>query len=96
MPQFLVIAKVIPALLAGCTVVLKPRPKHHLDAILFAELVDRAGLPPGVFNVLPGDATVGEALIRNAGVDKVTFTGSTKVGRQIATRMRTRSTAGQS
>jgi acyl-CoA reductase-like NAD-dependent aldehyde dehydrogenase len=85
MPQLLIIAKVIPALLAGCTVILKPAPETPLDALLFADLAQRAGLPPGVLNVLLGDATVGDALVRHAGVDKVTFTGSTNVGRQIAT-----------
>ncbi|MGB3351824.1 MAG: aldehyde dehydrogenase [Mycobacterium sp.] len=84
MPQFLIIAKVIPALLAGCTVVLKPAPETPLDAVLFAVLAEESGLPPGVLNLVPGDATVGDALVRNPSVDKVTFTGSTTVGRQIA------------
>jgi acyl-CoA reductase-like NAD-dependent aldehyde dehydrogenase len=84
MPQLLIIAKVIPALLAGCTVVLKPAPETPLDALLLTELFQLAGLPSGVFNVVPGDAAVGDALVRHTGVDKVTFTGSTNVGRQIA------------
>lgn len=84
MPQFLITAKVIPALLAGCAVVLKPAPETPLDALLFAEMMQQAGLPAGVLNVVPGGADAGDALIRNSGVDKVTFTGSTSVGRRIA------------
>ncbi|MDX1885730.1 aldehyde dehydrogenase [Mycolicibacterium sp. 120270] len=84
MPQFLTICKVVPALLAGCTVVLKPSPESVLDAQFLADLVDQAGLPPGVFNVVPGDRGVGEALVRHPGVDKVSFTGSTAAGRQVA------------
>lgn len=84
MPQFLTICKVVPALLAGCTVVLKPSPESVLDAQFLADLVDQAGLPPGVFNVVPGDRDVGDALVRHPGVDKVSFTGSTAAGRQVA------------
>lgn len=54
MPQFLTVTKVAPALLAGCSVVLKPAPESALDAQLLADLVAAADLPPGVFNVLPG------------------------------------------
>ncbi|MGB7109940.1 MAG: aldehyde dehydrogenase family protein, partial [Mycobacterium sp.] len=84
MPQFLTVAKVIPALLAGCSVVLKPAPESVLDAQLLADLVAAADLPPGVFNVVPGDRDVGEQLVGHAGVDKVSFTGSTVAGRQVA------------
>jgi len=84
MPQFLTVAKVIPALLAGCSVVLKPAPESVLDAQLLADLVAAADLPPGVFNVVPGDRDVGEQLVGHAGVDKVSFTGSTAAGRQVA------------
>lgn len=84
MPQFLTICKVVPALLAGCTVVLKPSPESVLDAQMLADLVAQADLPPGVFNVVPGDRDVGEALVRAPGVDKVSFTGSTAAGRQVA------------
>jgi acyl-CoA reductase-like NAD-dependent aldehyde dehydrogenase len=84
MPQFLTVAKVIPALLAGCSVVLKPAPESVLDAQLLADLVAEADLPPGVLNVVPGGREVGEALVSHAGVDKVSFTGSTAAGRQVA------------
>jgi len=84
MPQFLTVAKVIPALLAGCSVVLKPAPESVLDALLLADLVDEADLPPGVLNVVPGGRDVGELLVSHAGVDKVSFTGSTAAGRQVA------------
>jgi aldehyde dehydrogenase (NAD+) len=59
MPQFLTVGKIVPALLAGCTVVLKPSPEAVLDAQFLADLVQQAGLPPGVFNVVPGDREVG-------------------------------------
>jgi len=84
MPQFLIVTKLIPALLAGCTVVVKPAPESPLDALLLAELLAEAGLPDGVVSVLPGDGTVGEYLVRHPGVDKVSFTGSTAAGRAVA------------
>ncbi|WP_435825363.1 aldehyde dehydrogenase [Mycobacterium simiae] len=84
MPQFLTVTKVVPALLAGCSVVLKPAPESVLDAQLLAEVVAAADLPPGVFNVLPGGREVGDRLVRHPGVDKVSFTGSTAAGRQVA------------
>lgn len=84
MPQFLIVTKLIPALLAGCTVVLKPAPESPLDALLLAELIADSGIPSGVVNVLPGPAGVGERLVRHPGVDKVSFTGSTAAGRAVA------------
>ncbi|MGO9928763.1 MAG: aldehyde dehydrogenase [Mycobacterium sp.] len=84
MPQFLTVTKVVPALLAGCSVVLKPAPESVLDAQLLAELVAAADLPPGVLNVVPGGCDVGELLVSHPGVDKVSFTGSTAAGRQVA------------
>jgi acyl-CoA reductase-like NAD-dependent aldehyde dehydrogenase len=84
MPQFLITVKVIPALLAGCTVVLKPAPESTLDALLFAEIAHQAGFPAGVVNVVPGDGVVGAHLAAHRGVDKVSFTGSTAAGRQVA------------
>ncbi|WP_319448907.1 MULTISPECIES: aldehyde dehydrogenase [unclassified Mycobacterium] len=84
MPQFLTIGKVIPALLAGCTVVLKPAPESALDALLFADIVASVDLPPGVLNVVPGDRAAGAHLVSHPGVDKVSFTGSTAAGRQVA------------
>jgi acyl-CoA reductase-like NAD-dependent aldehyde dehydrogenase len=84
MPQFLTVTKVVPALLAGCAVVLKPAPESALDAQLLAEMVAAADFPPGVLNVVPGGRDVGEALVSHPGVDKVSFTGSTAAGRQVA------------
>jgi acyl-CoA reductase-like NAD-dependent aldehyde dehydrogenase len=84
MPQFLTVTKVVPALLAGCSVVLKPAPESVLDAQLLAELVAAADLPPGVLNVLPGGGDVGELLVSHPGIDKVSFTGSTAAGRKVA------------
>ena len=84
MPQFLTMCKIVPALLAGCSVVLKPAPESVLDAQLLAELVAAAEFPPGVLNVVPGGRDVGEQLVGHAGVDKVSFTGSTAAGRQVA------------
>ncbi len=76
--------KFAPALAAGCTVVLKPASETPLTALLFAELALEAGLPPGAFNVVPGGGrTAGAALVRHPGVDKISFTGSTEVGRDI-------------
>ncbi len=85
MPQFLIVTKLIPALLAGCPVVLKPAPESPLDALLLAELIQEADLPAGVVSVLPGDANVGRQLIAHRGVDKVSFTGSTAAGKAVAT-----------
>ncbi|MEV0248104.1 aldehyde dehydrogenase [Nocardia sp. NPDC050712] len=84
MPMFLTVAKLIPALLAGCTVVLKPAPETPLDANLMAELLEQVGLPPGVVSVLPGDRAIGRYLVSHPGVDKVSFTGSTAAGREVA------------
>jgi acyl-CoA reductase-like NAD-dependent aldehyde dehydrogenase len=84
MPQFLIVTKLIPALLAGCTVILKPAPESPLNALLLAEMAAEAGLPPGVLSVLPGDGGVGEYLVNHAGVDKVSFTGSTAAGKVVA------------
>jgi acyl-CoA reductase-like NAD-dependent aldehyde dehydrogenase len=84
MPQFLIVTKLVPALLAGCTVVLKPAAESPLDARLLAEMLDQIDLPSGVVSVLPGDGTVGELLVSHPGVDKVSFTGSTAAGRAVA------------
>jgi aldehyde dehydrogenase (NAD+) len=83
-PLHQVVAKVAPALAAGCTVVLKPAEDTPLVAQLFAEAVDEAGLPAGVFNLVTGLGPVaGQALAEHPGVDLVSFTGSTAVGRRI-------------
>lgn len=76
--------KLAPALLAGCTVVLKPAPETPLSAYLLAELLQEAGLPPGVVNIVPADREASESLVTHTSVDKVTFTGSTAAGRRIA------------
>jgi acyl-CoA reductase-like NAD-dependent aldehyde dehydrogenase len=84
MPQFSIVVKLAPALLAGCAVVLKPAPETPLDALLLAEMIDELGLPPGVVSVLPGGREAGEHLVAHPGVDKVAFTGSTAAGRRVA------------
>ncbi|GAB3851445.1 aldehyde dehydrogenase [Nocardioides maradonensis] len=82
-PQFTVLSKLIPALLAGCTVVVKPAPEAPLDGYLLAELLVEAGVPEGVVSIVAGGREVGEHLVRHPGVDKVAFTGSTAAGRKI-------------
>ncbi|MGE0430118.1 aldehyde dehydrogenase family protein [Hydrogenophaga sp.] len=80
-----VASKVAPALATGCTVVLKPSEIAPLSAMLFAEIVHEAGLPPGVFNLVNGDGpTVGQAIAAHPEVDLVSFTGSTAAGIQVA------------
>ncbi|HEX9208207.1 MAG TPA: aldehyde dehydrogenase family protein [Steroidobacteraceae bacterium] len=77
--------KVIPALAAGCTMVLKPSEVAPLNAILFAEILHAAGVPAGVFNLVNGDGpTVGAALASHPDVDMMSFTGSTRAGIQVA------------
>ncbi|TDE59532.1 aldehyde dehydrogenase [Nonomuraea mesophila] len=83
-PQFVTMTKLAPALLAGCTVVLKPAPETPLDAYLLAEWTAEAGVPAGVLNIVPAGRETGEHLVSHAGVDKVAFTGSTAAGRRIA------------
>jgi len=77
--------KVGPALAAGCTMILKPSEIAPLDAIIFAEILDEAGVPPGVFNLVNGDGpTVGEALSSHPDIDMMSFTGSTRAGILVA------------
>jgi aldehyde dehydrogenase (NAD+) len=83
-PQVLIMPKLIPALIAGCTVVVKPAPETPLDAMWLAEMVEEIDLPDGVVSILPGGRETGEALVRHPGVDKISFTGSSATGRQIA------------
>ncbi|MGY0498349.1 aldehyde dehydrogenase [Nocardia sp. FBN12] len=85
-PNLLTAFKVAPALAAGCAVVLKPSPETTLDTYLFAEAVQQAGVPAGVINIVTGGADIGRYLVSHPGVDKVTFTGSTAVGREIGAR----------
>ncbi|PEZ76287.1 aldehyde dehydrogenase family protein [Bacillus sp. AFS017274] len=76
--------KVAPALAAGCTVVLKPAEQTPLSALYFAELVEKAGFPAGVVNIVPGfGAKAGHAIVDHPDVNKVSFTGSTPIGKQI-------------
>jgi aldehyde dehydrogenase (NAD+) len=83
-PHAIAVQKIAPALIAGCTVVLKPSPEAPLDAYLLAEMLAKAGLPAGVVNVAPADREASEHLVTHPGVDKVAFTGSTAAGRRIA------------
>ncbi len=83
-PVALICHKLGPALLAGCTVVLKSSPEAPGEGYVFAEVAEQIGLPPGVLNVVTADREVSELLVTNPGVDKITFTGSTAAGRRIA------------
>ncbi|MET0151114.1 MAG: aldehyde dehydrogenase [Candidatus Binatia bacterium] len=76
--------KIAPALLAGCTVIMKPSPETPIEAYILAEAAEAAGLPPGVLNLLAADRDVSDYLVQRPGVDKVSFTGSTAAGRRIA------------
>jgi aldehyde dehydrogenase (NAD+) len=84
-PMNQIACKVAPALAAGCTMVLKPSELAPLSAYLFAQVIDEAGLPPGVFNLVNGDGpTVGAAIASHPDVDMVSFTGSTRAGVAVA------------
>jgi len=83
-PLALSFPKLAPALLTGCSVVLKPPEETPLFGSLLAEAFEEAGLPPGVLNVVPADREVSEELVRHPLVDKISFTGSTRAGRRIA------------
>ena len=82
-PLLMLAWKIAPALAAGNTVVLKPAEYTPLTALMFAEICIEAGLPCGVVNIVTGDGTTGAALVAHEGVDKIAFTGSTNVGREI-------------
>jgi acyl-CoA reductase-like NAD-dependent aldehyde dehydrogenase len=82
-PLLMATWKVAPALAAGCTIVLKPAEQTPLSALRLGELALQVGFPPGVLNVLTGDGETGAALVEHPGVDKISFTGSTAVGREI-------------
>lgn len=83
-PLLMLAWKVAPALAAGNTVVLKPAETTPLTALLFAEACQQAELPAGVVNIVTGDGSTGSALVAHPGIDKIAFTGSTPVGREIA------------
>jgi betaine-aldehyde dehydrogenase len=84
-PLHQIALKVAPALAAGCTVVLKPSEVAPFNAFVLAEVIEAAGLPKGVFNLVTGLGPVaGEALVKHAGVDMISFTGSTRAGKRIS------------
>ena len=83
-PLGLISHKIAPALLAGCTVVLKNSPEAPAEGLIISEIAESIGLPAGVLNVVTADREVSELLVRDPRVDKITFTGSTLAGRKIA------------
>ena len=83
-PYMAALVKMIPALLAGNTVILKASPENSLSIMLLAEIFAELGLPEGVVSILPADRATSEHLVSHPGVDKIAFTGSTAAGRRIA------------
>jgi acyl-CoA reductase-like NAD-dependent aldehyde dehydrogenase len=83
-PFAIMAQKIAPALVAGCTVIMKPSPETPLEAYIIAECAEAAGFPPGVINLVPAHREASDYLVRRPGVDKVSFTGSTIAGRRIA------------
>ena len=83
-PLVLLSYKVAAGLAAGCTIVSKPSPETPLEAYILAECIEKAGLPAGVFNLVPAGRESGDYLVRHSGIDKVAFTGSTAAGKHIA------------
>nr|WP_202449703.1 aldehyde dehydrogenase [Streptomyces sp. SID4917] len=83
-PHQSALVKIVPALLAGCTVVLKTSPENALVTLLLGEILTAAGVPEGVVSILPADRKTSEYLISHPGIDKIAFTGSTGAGRTIA------------
>ena len=82
-PLLMLAWKIAPALAAGNCVVFKPAEFTSLTALLFGEICQRVGVPPGVVNIVTGDGEVGQAIVKHPGIDKLAFTGSTEVGRLI-------------
>jgi len=82
-PMYVTMSKLAPALVAGCTVVLKPAPETPLDAYILAEAFAEASLPKGVLNIVSAGREVGEHLVKHPDVDKISFTGSTAAGKRI-------------
>jgi len=80
----LIAYKIAPALLAGCTVIVKSSPESPGAGLVMAEIAEKIGLPPGVLNVITAERAVSEALVRHPDVDKITFTGSSAAGKRIA------------
>ncbi len=83
-PTILFTHKCAPALIAGCTIVLKASPETPLAGYVIGEICEKIGLPPGVLNVVTANRPASESLVRHPGVDKITFTGSTAAGRRVA------------
>src|SRR3954453_20538705 len=84
-PLHQIAAKVAPALAAGCTVVVKPSEVTPLNAFVLAEIIESLGLPPGIFNLVPGlGPVVGEAMAAHPGIDMISFTGSTRAGKRVS------------
>ncbi|HUC23796.1 MAG TPA: aldehyde dehydrogenase family protein, partial [Streptosporangiaceae bacterium] len=82
-PLLMAAWKIAPALACGNTVILKPAETTPLTALVLAEIIAEAGLPPGVVNILPGGPPIGQAIVAHPGIDKIAFTGSTTVGKAI-------------
>jgi betaine-aldehyde dehydrogenase len=83
-PILMLASKLGPALLAGCTVVVKTSPEAPLEAVLLGEILENLGLPPGVINIVMADREESERLVRHPRVDKISFTGSSAVGQHVA------------
>lgn len=84
-PQNQIVCKVAPALAAGCTVILKPSELAPLDAMILAEILEEAGVPPGVFNLVNGNGDgVGKVMAGHPGIDMISFTGSTRAGTSVS------------
>jgi acyl-CoA reductase-like NAD-dependent aldehyde dehydrogenase len=83
-PHQSALVKIVPALLAGCTVILKASPETALDALALGDLFTEAGVPDGVVSILPADRATSEYLVSHPDIDKIAFTGSTAAGRRIA------------
>lgn len=82
-PLSIMLNKIAPALLAGCTVIMKPSPETPLETYIIAEAAEAVGFPAGVINLVPAHRPASDYLVRNPGIDKVSFTGSTAAGRRI-------------
>jgi len=84
MPLSIMAQKVAPALITGCTVIMKPSPETPLETYIIAEAAEAAGIPRGVLNLVTSHRTAADHLVRSRGVDKISFTGSTVAGKRIA------------
>jgi aldehyde dehydrogenase (NAD+) len=85
-PMNQIVAKVAPALAAGCSIILKPSELTPTNAIIFTEILEAAGVPPGVFNLVQGDGVIGAAMASHAGIDMISITGSTRASVEVAKR----------